>query len=99
MIAYIAGPYRAKTKLGIIGNYFTVINLKGEHENHAHVKRKSTAELLCKLIKRKQVPKSNYLRASAKRTTLDKEYIEKINNKMKKDKNKQKYININKGCR
>lgn len=49
--------------------------------------------------KEKASTKSNYLRVSAKRITLDKEYIEKINNKMKKDKNKQKYININKGCR
>ena len=88
-----------KLKIINCGNYFTVINLKGEHENHAHVKRKSTAKLLCKLIKRKQVPKSNYLRVSAKRITLDKKYIEKIDNKIEKDKNKQKYININKGCR
>ena len=82
-----------KLKIINCGNYFTVINLKGEHENHAHVKKKSTAELLVKLIKRKQVPKSKYLRESAKRITIDKKYIQKIEIKEEKDRNKLNYIN------
>ena len=82
-----------KLKIINCGNYFTVINLKGEHENHAHVKKKSTAELLVKLIKRKQVPKSKYLRESAKRITIDEKYIQKIEIKEEKDRNKLNYIN------
>ena len=54
------------------GNYFTVVNKNGKYKNHAHVKKEDTAYLLAKLIKRKTVPNSNYLRQSAKRITIDK---------------------------
>ena len=43
------------------------------------------------------MPKSDYLRESIKRATLDEKYIEKINIKIEKDKQKQKYVNVNKG--
>jgi len=77
------------------GNYFTVVNVNGEEENHAHVKRRSTAELLVRLVKKKRVPYSSYLRTSAKRLTLSSKYIRDINVKIKKDKNKQSYYNKN----
>ena len=47
----------------------------------------------------KRVPKSKYLRESARRVTVDKKYIEKIEIKEEKDRNKQHYINVNKGVR
>ena len=47
----------------------------------------------------KRVPKSKYLRESARRVTIDKKYIEKIEIKEEKDRNKQHYINVNKGVR
>lgn len=88
-------------KLNVIncGRYHTIINLNGEYENHCHVKTKNTAELLIKLIRRKKVPKSNYLRQSAMRISLDEKYLNSINNKMDKDKQKQKYYNSQKGVR
>ena len=76
------------------GNYFTIANLKGTYDNHCHVEREKTAKMLVKLMKKKRVPKSDYLRESAKRCTLDLKYIEKINIKIAKDKDRQKYRNI-----
>lgn len=49
--------------------------------------------MLVRLMKKKRVPKSDYLRESIKRTTLDEKYIEKIDIKIEKDKQKQKYVN------
>lgn len=77
------------------GNYFTIVNVNGKEENHCHVKRRSTAELLCRLVKSKRVPDSSYLRTSAKKLTLSTKYIRDINIKIGKDKNKQSYYNKN----
>lgn len=73
-----------KLKMINCGNYFTVININGKHENHAHVKKYSTAHLLVKLINKKLAPKSPYLRESVKRITLDDKYIQKIEIKEEK---------------
>lgn len=81
------------------GNYYTVINAKGNYQNHCHVNKRSTAELLCRLIKSKKVPDSSYLIESAKRVSIDWKYIEKIENKIEKDKNRQFYFNSQKGVR
>ncbi len=62
-------------------------------------KKENTAHLLVKLIKNKKVPKSKYLRESAKRITIDKKYIQKIEIKEDKNKQKQYYFNPNKGLR
>lgn len=53
--------------------------------------------MLCRLIKNKRVPKSKWLRKSAKRVTLDEKYQNEIDIKIEKDKQKPKYVNINKG--
>lgn len=55
--------------------------------------------MLVKLMRKKRIPRSDYLRESIKRVTLDKRYIRDINIKIEKDKDKQKYINIQKGVR
>ena len=88
-------------KLKIIENCksFVVINVNGDYKNHAHLKKYSTCELLIKLIDKKIVPKSQYLRGSVLRVTLDQDYIDKINSKQAKDREKLAYFNSNKGLR
>lgn len=80
-------------------DYVTVVNINGAYENHTHLKRMSTARMLIKLMKKKVVPKSEYLRESVKRCTLDERYIKDIDNKIAKDKNKQNYHNVGGGKR
>lgn len=75
------------------GDYMTIVNIKGEYENHCHVDKYKTAKMLVKLMENKRIPKSSYLRESVKRVTLDENYIRDINIKIEKDKNKQKYRN------
>lgn len=60
------------------GDYVTIANVRGSYDCHCHVKKLKTAKMLVKLMKKKRVPKSDYLRESAKRTTLDKRYIRDI---------------------
>lgn len=76
---------------------YVVKNIKGEYENHGHVKRYETAKLLIRLINKKIVPKSLYLQNAALRLTTDEKYKEKLLNKQAKNKNKQQYFNVNKG--
>lgn len=76
---------------------YTLINLKGEEKNHAHLKKQNTCMVLIKLIERQLVPKSKYLQNAALRLTTDEKYKEKILNKQAKNKNKQQYFNVNKG--
>lgn len=78
---------------------FVLINTEGEYGNHAHVKKESTCHMLIRLIERKIVPRSEYLRGSCLRLTLDNEYKRKIENKQAKDKEKPAYFNANKGVR
>lgn len=89
----------SKRDFKIIGNNgdFIVINIRGEYENHTHLKSYNTCELLIKLVCKKVVPNSPYLRTSAKRISRDKDYIDKIDRKIRKDANKTGYVNINKG--
>lgn len=70
-----------------------MVNANGEYKHHTHIKRYKTCEMLVKLVEKKMVPRSSYLRLSAKRITLDQKYIDKIDIKIEKDKNKQKYYN------
>lgn len=70
-----------------------LVNTAGEYKHHTHLKKRNTCELLIKLIERKEVPRSSYMRSSAKRVTLDIDYITAINHKIEKDKQKPKYYN------
>lgn len=81
------------------GRGFILINTEGEYKNHAHLKAEKTCMMLIRLIERKIVPKSSYLRESCRRLTLDTEYKEKIERKQAKDKEKPAYFNANKGVR
>ena len=78
---------------------YIVKNVKGEYSNHGHFTQLKTCYLIIKLIRKRQVPRSKYLRGAALRISTDKDYVNKVKRKIEKDRNKQKYININKGCR
>lgn len=78
---------------------YIVKNVKGGYDNHGHFKQLKTCYLIIDLIRKRQVPRSRYLRESALRISTNKDYINKVKRKIEKDKNKQKYINVNKGCR
>ena len=82
-------------KLEILGyrNTYVVANRAGEYKHRTHIKKRKTCELLIRLINKKEVPRSEYLRNSAKRITLDDRYIDKINIKIEKDQQKPKYYN------
>lgn len=79
------------------GNHCVLINTKGSYSQHTHIKRYGTCKLLIDLICNKRVPDSDYLRTSAKRLSRDEKYIRKIEHKERKDRDKQRYYNINKG--
>lgn len=81
------------------GNHYVLINKKGKVENHTHLKKKDTCYLLIKLVCRKQIPRSPYLRTSAKRISRNKKYIREIEIKEEKDKQKLQYFNLQKGVR
>ncbi len=78
---------------------YIVKNVKGGYDNHGHFKKLDTCYLIIKLLQKRQVPRSRYLRESALRISTNKDYINKVKHKIQKDKDKQKYINVNKGCR
>lgn len=85
-------------KFKIINNdgYFTVGNQKGRRENHTHIKTKGTAKMLVKLMREQKIPKSQFLKLSAIRCTIDKKYQKKIKKslrhqrKMEETKNKER---------
>lgn len=81
------------------GNHYVLINKKGNVENHTHLKKKDTCYLLIKLVCRKEIPRSPYLRTSAKRISRNEKYIREIEIKEEKDKQKQYYFNPQKGVR
>lgn len=75
-----------------------IVNTKGTFDkNHAHINRLSTCKMVIGLIKKNIVPDSSYLRETVKRLSLDSKYIDKINSKIEKDKNRQYYLNPSKG--
>lgn len=78
---------------------YLVVNTKGKHENHGHFKKLKTCYLIIKLIQTQQVPKSKYLREAAIRISTDIDYINKVKRKIEKDRDKQYYVNPQKGVR
>lgn len=93
MTIYCDDEYRiVKDKRG-----YVVINIKGEYENHSHVKKESTCYLLIKLVKRRVVPDSKYLMEAARRISLDKKYLDRIERRQQKE--VHRYFNVNNGVR
>lgn len=81
-------------------NFHTHINKKSNKpskRNKKDRKKDSLCSMLIRLICRKQVPKSDYLRESAKRISRDEKYIQDIDNKIEKDRDRQKYVRSNMG--
>jgi hypothetical protein len=72
---------------------YVLINTNGEYEHHAHLKAYKTCKMLIRLIERKIVPISEYLRGSCLRLTLDEAYKETILRKQAKEKEKPAYFN------
>ena len=77
-------------------NGYIVSNTKASYKHHGHFKKLKTCYIIIKLIQRGQVPRSDYLRGSALRISTNDKYIDKVNRKIAKDKNKQKCVRINK---
>lgn len=71
--------------------------MNGKYEHHGHVKYLGTCKKLIKMMNKKIIPDSNYLRGTVLRISLDKDYKDRIINKIEKDKQKPKFIKINKG--
>lgn len=78
---------------------YVVINIAGTYQNHGHIKTLKGAKTIIDLVERKIVPRSDYLRHTALRLTLDDNYKMDILRKIEKDRNKTRYININKGLK
>lgn len=71
-------------------NQFIVHNSKMEFsDGHTHIKRFSTAKFIIQLSLHKTIPKhlSNYLITSLIRINTDEDYINELQNMLKKDKN------------
>lgn len=86
------------------GDYFTIVNIKAnDFDNfHTHIRKKGkgktdTCDMLIKLICNKNIPRSKYLRTSAKRISRDEKYIQNICVKEEKDLHKQKFHKVNNG--
>ncbi len=85
-----------------VGNYkilrnnggYIVSNIKGEYKNHGHFKKLKTCYTIIRIMGKKQVPRSKYLKGSVLRISTDERYKEKVKRKLKKDKEKQVYINF-----
>lgn len=75
-------------------------NTKGDFtEYHGHIKKLGTCKLLFKLMDKRIVPDSSYLRETVLRISMNKKYKDKVIRKIQKDKDRQQYININKGMK
>lgn len=78
---------------------YVVVNIMGQEENHGHFRRLKTCYLIIRLMRRRTVPKSKYLRKAALRISTDKPYTDKIRRKIEKDKDKLYYYNPSKGAK
>ena len=76
---------------------YVVRNTKGVYDNHGHFYGLDICYTIIDLMQKQTVPKSKYLRGSALRISTNDKYIDKVNRKIAKDKNKQKFVRINKG--
>lgn len=76
---------------------FIVVNTAGQDANHGHFKQLKTYYTIIKLMQKRTVPKSKYLRGSALRISTDKTYIDKVQRKIDKDKERMYYFNPSKG--
>ena len=74
-----------------------VINTNGKYENHSHIHSLGACKKFLNLINNKTVPDSHYFRKSVLRISLDEEYKARVEAKILKDKNKQRFHRPPKG--
>ncbi len=68
-------------------NGWVVSRIGGTYEQHSHHNNLYGAKLVVSFIKKRELPKSNYLKGSCKRLLTETEYL------VLRNKNKKKYIN------
>jgi hypothetical protein len=78
---------------------YIVVNTNGKYENHGHFKKLSTCYVIIRLLQRKIIPRSTYLLEAARRITTDSQYKQTLELKQRKNKQRQRYFNSNKGVR
>lgn len=82
-------------KIIATGREYVLRNRRGKYKHHGHFRKLSTCYLMIKLIRKMEVPKSKYLQDAALRISINEDY----KNKIFKKRDKQHYVNINKGTR
>ena len=78
---------------------YIVKNNKGKYENHGHFKKVDTCYTLIRLMRKKAIPRSEYLLEAARRITTDAKYKQTLELKQLKNKQRQRYFNPSKGVR
>lgn len=94
-IVYIHEPYRVR----VDARGYKIFHKTDEDNFHGHLKKLKTCKTLIKLIESNKVPDSPYLRECALRICRDDKYTDYIRRKIERDKERPKYVNINKGVR
>ena len=94
-IIYLDNDYRiVKTSRDYI-----LANINGEYDNHGHFACEEDCYKMIDLINKKRVPKGPYKREAAMRISTDIKYINKVLNKIEKDKQKLRFFKVNNGCK
>jgi len=78
---------------------YIVVNTNGKYKNHGHFKKLSTCYVIIRLLQRKTIPNKPFMIEAARRITTDSAYREALTIKQKKNKQRQRYFNSNKGVR
>jgi len=93
--------------VGVINEYkilqnkrdYIVVNTNGKYKNHGHFKKLSTCYVIIRLLQRKIIPNKPFMIEAVRRITTDPAYREALTIKQNKNKQRQFYINSNKGVR
>ena len=78
---------------------YKVFQKGNEDDCHGHLKDFERCVEVIDYICKGKVPKSKYLRECARRVTKEGKYKDLLERKAERDRDKSKYININKGVR
>ena len=90
-------PLKDRFKVVKCKSDWIIRNENGDYNMHGHFRSPNVCRKLIQLMEHHTVPDSPYLRESVLRLTLDRQYKQKVADKIRKDAGKQKYYNINKG--
>lgn len=95
-VVYQRGDYIVKEIE--VGYYLYNRKRQSEYE-HTHIKTEKTCRDFIDMIYRSKVPDSPYLRESILRVCKDKKLIDDVLRKIEKDKQKPKFIKVQKGVK